>query len=118
MKELIRRLSKLGDSPSQYKLLSSETEQQKAVSEGHVPVCIGEEMERFEVRAELLGHPIFEKLLQRSAQEYGYEQQGVLRIPCSISLFERVLDYLMEFGDQQELPDEIEKEILRFSEDN
>lgn len=57
-----------------------------------MPVYVGEEMERFVVSAELLNHPIFVKLLNKSAQEYGYEQKGVLRIPCHVYLFERVLE--------------------------
>lgn len=57
-----------------------------------MPVFVGEEMERFIVSAELLNHPIFVTLLNKSAQEYGYEQKGVLRIPCHVFLFERVLE--------------------------
>jgi SAUR family protein len=64
------------------------------VPEGHVPVYVGDEMERFVVSAELLNHPIFVKLLNKSAQEYGYEQKGVLRIPCHVLVFERVLEAL------------------------
>ncbi|URE34546.1 SAUR family [Musa troglodytarum] len=48
-------------------------------------------MERFAVPAELLGRPAFLELLRRSAQEYGYEQRGVLRIPCPAPLFRRLL---------------------------
>lgn len=68
------------------------------VPEGHLPVYVGDEMERFVVSAELLNHPIFVKLLNKSAQEYGYEQKGVLRIPCHVFVFERVLEAL-RFGE-------------------
>ncbi|KFK35532.1 hypothetical protein AALP_AA4G002900 [Arabis alpina] len=101
MKQLIRRLSRVSDS-SQYSLLRSESQscrskKEKAksrVPEGHVPVYVGQEMERFVVSAELLNHPVFVALLKRSAQEYGYEQQGVLRIPCHVLVFERILESL------------------------
>ena len=113
MKKLIRRLSKVADS-SQYSLLrsamrraTSRTEsfrvklRRRAVEEetavvpsGHVPVYVGEEMERFVVSAELLNHPVFVELLEKSAQEYGYEQKGALRIPCHVLLFERLLEAL------------------------
>lgn len=104
MKKLMRRLSKVGDS-SQYCLLRSQStaarrpsesmrKRSGGVPEGHLPVYVGEEMERFIVSAELLNHPIFVMLLNKSAQEYGYEQQGVLRIPCHVFLFERVLETL------------------------
>lgn len=63
-------------------------------------------MERFVVSAEFLNHPVFVNLLNKSAQEYGYEQQGVLRIPCHVLVFERVLEALRlghASGDLQEL---------------
>lgn len=115
MKQLIRRLSRVADS-SQYTLLRSDSQSRRprradsfrsvataklrrsrartAVPEGHVPIYVGDEMERFVVSAELLNHPIFVKLLNKSAQEYGYEQKGVLRIPCHVFVFERVLEAL------------------------
>ncbi|XP_062115751.1 auxin-responsive protein SAUR71 [Humulus lupulus] len=120
MKHLIRRLSRVADS-SQYCLLrsdgsaaasatrrplrteslrvklrrrSSSTPAPAVVPEGHVPVYVGDEMERFVVSAELLNHPVFVELLDKSAQEYGYEQKGVLRIPCHVLVFERVLEAL------------------------
>lgn len=46
------------------------------------------------MNAELLNHPIFMKLLNISAEEYGYEQKGVLRIPCNVVVFEKVLEAL------------------------
>lgn len=68
-------------------------------------------MERFVVSARLLNHPVFMELLRRSAQEYGYEQQGVLRIPCRVVLFERVLELLKKGeGDEEEM-------VRLFSED-
>lgn len=100
---------------SQYYLLRSEsrTRRRQAVSfrrsggvpEGHLPVYVGEEMERFVVSAKLLNHPIFMKLLNKSAQEYGYEQKGVLRIPCHVFLFQRVLESLSINGGAEDSND-------------
>ncbi|XP_029124756.1 auxin-responsive protein SAUR71 isoform X1 [Cajanus cajan] len=112
MKHLIRRLSRVADSSAQYALLRSDSRRQHqqqrcrrapkirrsssaaVVPEGHVPIYVGDEMERFVVCAELLNHPVFVKLLNESAQEYGYEQKGVLRLPCCVLVFERVLHAL------------------------
>ncbi|KAG5241594.1 hypothetical protein OIU76_024766 [Salix suchowensis] len=127
MKQLIRRLSRFADS-SQYSLLRSNSQSTpstatahrgsggsrsahrrvagKTVPEGQVPVYVGDEMERFTVSAELLNHPIFIWLLNKSAQEYGYEQRGGLRIPCHVLVFERVIDSLRlghESGDLEDL---------------
>ncbi|KAG8379516.1 hypothetical protein BUALT_Bualt07G0096900 [Buddleja alternifolia] len=112
MKTLMRRLSKVADS-SQYSLLMSDSRPAQRnesfrkrpgdVLEGHLPVYVGDEMERFVVSAELLNHPIFVMLLNKSAQEYGYEQKGVLRIPCPVFLFERVLEALRVGGEARDL---------------
>ncbi|RWR81898.1 LOW QUALITY PROTEIN: auxin-responsive protein SAUR71-like protein [Cinnamomum micranthum f. kanehirae] len=66
----------------------------RKVPGGHLPVYVGEEMKRFVVKAKLLNHPMFKELLNQSANEYGYEQQGVLRFPCRVSVFEQVLEKL------------------------
>ncbi|CAJ2656992.1 unnamed protein product [Trifolium pratense] len=68
----------------------AESSENSHVPEGHVPVYVGEEMVRFVVHAEVLNHPVFVNLLNMSAQEYGY--QGVLRIPCRVVVFERILE--------------------------
>ncbi|KAL3851032.1 hypothetical protein ACJIZ3_012914 [Penstemon smallii] len=103
MKNLMRRLSKVADS-SQYCLLRPESYRKgSGVPEGHVPVYVGDEMERFVVNAELVNHPIFVKLLNKSAAEYGYEQKGVLRIPCHVYLFKRVLEAARTGADAREL---------------
>ncbi|XP_047329356.1 auxin-responsive protein SAUR71-like [Impatiens glandulifera] len=101
MKNLMRRFSRVMDS-SQYSLLQSSVDgavsvksrRSRPVPEGHVPLYVGEEMERFIISARLLNHPIFVKLLNKSAQEYGYDQEGALRIPCHVHVFERILEAL------------------------
>ncbi|KAK8705855.1 hypothetical protein V6N13_049441 [Hibiscus sabdariffa] len=131
MKQLIRRLTRVADSSSQYSLLRSGTtsstrhrtavvrraesfriavaslkkHSRRSVPEGHVPVYVGEEMERFVVNAELLNHPVFVSLLNKSAQEYGYDQKGVLHIPCHVLVFERVMEALRLGGESRDLQD-------------
>ncbi|CAI9786500.1 unnamed protein product [Fraxinus pennsylvanica] len=103
MKSLIRRLARVTDSSQHYLLLSesrtrhwryASLQKNNGVPEGHLPVYVGEEMERFVVSAKLLNHPIFVKLVNISAQEYGYGQKGVLRIPCNVFLFERAMEVI------------------------
>ncbi|KAE8733477.1 Auxin-responsive protein SAUR41 [Hibiscus syriacus] len=124
MKQLIRRLSRVADTSSQYRLLRSDRSNatrgsesfriavsfskkhgRRSVPEGHVPVYVGEEMERFVVSAELLNHPVFVGLLNKSAQEYGYEQKGVLHIPCHVLVFERVMEALRHGAESRDLQD-------------
>ncbi|CAN8305007.1 unnamed protein product [Cochlearia groenlandica] len=118
MKQLIRRLSRVADFSSEFSIRRSSTSFRNrrgghhrlhespppwsicsarrinTVPAGHVPVYVGDEMERFVVNAELLNHPVFVGLLNRSAQEYGYAQKGVLHIPCHVIVFERVVETL------------------------
>ncbi|XWS16078.1 hypothetical protein CRYUN_Cryun34aG0054700 [Craigia yunnanensis] len=107
MKKLMRRLSRVRVNHStQYSMLRSEspdlmepTKQRSDVPHGHFPVYVGIDQtttRRFIVSAEMLRHPIFVELLNRSAQEYGYEQRGVLRIPINVVVFERVLESLRQ----------------------
>ncbi|PHT95654.1 Auxin-responsive protein SAUR41 [Capsicum annuum] len=60
-------------------------------------------MERFIVSTELLNHSILVKLLNKSAQEFSYEQRGVLRISCHVLIFERVLEVLQLSDDLHDL---------------
>ncbi|XP_075482275.1 auxin-responsive protein SAUR71-like [Primulina tabacum] len=115
MKKLLRKLTRVADS-SHYSPLRAELREARhaesfrrrsggGVPEGHFPVYVGDEMERFVVSADFLNHPIFVTLLNKSAQEYGYEQKGVLRIPCHVFLFERVLEALHDGGEARDLTD-------------
>ncbi|XP_058744397.1 auxin-responsive protein SAUR71-like [Vicia villosa] len=108
MKQFIRKLSCISDSL----LRSNSTKPQRAesvhsdhVPEGHVPVYVGEEMQRFVLNAEILNHPVFMNLLNLSVQEYGYTHNGVLRIPCRVSVFEQVLEAVRLGRDPQIIRD-------------
>ncbi|CAD5175601.1 unnamed protein product [Musa acuminata subsp. burmannicoides] len=88
---MIRRLSRVASCPRYEALRKLGKGRRRGVAQGHVPVYVGEEMERFEVRAELLSRPVFVELLRLAAEEYGYHQCGALRIPCPVPLFRRLL---------------------------
>lgn len=122
MRQMIRRLSRVGDcsspsSPPPFspaprrggggggssgKRSSSAAAAHEGVPEGHVPVYVVGEgdggeaaaAERFVVRAELLGRPALAELLRRAAQEYGYARRGPIRIPCPAAAFRRLLGAL------------------------
>ncbi|XP_062227710.1 auxin-responsive protein SAUR71-like [Phragmites australis] len=117
MKRLLRRLSRVAAADAgAYQPLRTDAKAAASASlpggarrlccgarvpEGHVPVCVGEEggpVERYAVRAELLGRPAFAGLLRRAAQEYGYGHPGALRIPCPVSDFRALLLQLSSPG--------------------
>ncbi|CAN6573647.1 unnamed protein product [Malus baccata var. baccata] len=57
---------------------------------GYVPVCVGVDgdTKRFIVHTTLLRHTKFLELLSKSAEEYDFCNDGVLRIPCEAKDFE------------------------------
>lgn len=98
MRQLARRLSRVADSsassPAEEERRGGVNKAPRAYAAAAAePVHVGEvsdgEVERFLVRAELLGRPALAHLLGRAALEYGYDHHGPLRIPCSPAAFRR-----------------------------
>ncbi|KAF3333709.1 Auxin-responsive protein SAUR40 [Carex littledalei] len=50
-----------------------------------------ENVERFVVHRKFLSHPYFAMMLDLAAQEFGYREHGILRIPCDIAHFQFVV---------------------------
>ncbi|XP_034689262.1 auxin-responsive protein SAUR50-like [Vitis riparia] len=63
------------------------------VKEGHFAVIAvdGQEPKRFVVPLNFLTHPPFLRLLEQAAEEYGFDHEGALTIPCRPSELERLL---------------------------
>jgi SAUR family protein len=61
------------------------------VPKGFFTVCVGKEMERFVIPTEYLGHWAFEELLKEAEEEFGFQHEGALRIPCDVKAFEGIL---------------------------
>ncbi|XP_042493529.1 auxin-induced protein 6B-like [Macadamia integrifolia] len=64
------------------------------VPAGHVAVCVGSSCRRFVVRTTYLNHPVFKKLLVQAEEEFGFNNQGPLAIPCDEILFEEFIRFL------------------------
>ncbi|KAK7345528.1 hypothetical protein VNO77_16132 [Canavalia gladiata] len=62
--------------------------------EGHFVVLAknGEETKRFVVELHYLSEPAFLGLLERAKEEYGFNQKGVLVIPCHPQELEKILE--------------------------
>ncbi|PWA96237.1 small auxin-up RNA [Artemisia annua] len=61
------------------------------VPKGYVPISVGvndETTRRFIIHTSTLSHTDFVELLCRSAEEYGFSNDGVLRIPYEPRAFE------------------------------
>lgn len=61
------------------------------VPKGYLAVCVGEELQRFIIPTEYLGHSAFGILLREAEEEFGFQQEGILRIPCDVAVFETSL---------------------------
>jgi|UniRef100_A0A2N9IKH4 SAUR family protein len=59
---------------------------------GFFAVYVGEERQRFVVPTSFLSHPLFKMLLEKSYNEFGFEQSTGLVVPCSVSTFQEVIN--------------------------
>eukprot|EP01018_Ginkgo_biloba_P027678 Gb_29888 [translate_table: standard] len=70
----------------------SQTDGQNVLTpKGYFCVCVGNEKKRFFVPTLYLKHPLMRLLLEKSAEEFGMDQVGVLTIPCDVQSFQHVL---------------------------
>ncbi|KAK4386384.1 Acylphosphatase [Sesamum angolense] len=72
------------------------------VQEGHFAVLAVENEEekpmRFVVELGVLNNPAFLRLLKLAEEEYGFQQKGVLTIPCRPNELQRILQYKIRVG--------------------
>ncbi|CAO2208531.1 unnamed protein product [Urochloa humidicola] len=69
----------------------------KRIPKGYLPIVLvrddeGSEETRVLVRVEDLKEPCMAALLESAEQQFGYGQQGVLRVPCDAQRFEHVVN--------------------------
>jgi SAUR family protein len=74
----------------------SAAHQNDAVPKGFLAICVGKELKRFIIPTEYLGHQAFRILLQEAEEEFGFQQSGVLTIPCEVPVFEKILKVVEE----------------------
>ncbi|XP_021744128.1 uncharacterized protein LOC110710172 [Chenopodium quinoa] len=80
-----------------------------AVPKGFLAVQVGEEMKRFVIPTKYLSHQAFSVLLKEAEEEFGYQKEGVLKIPCEVEVFENILKAVEEKNSSQA------KQSLKFS---
>ncbi|RRT81940.1 hypothetical protein B296_00012533 [Ensete ventricosum] len=62
-----------------------------AVPKGCMAVYVGAEMRRFVIPTSYLRLPLFQVLMESTADEFGFDQVGGLRIPCDEEDFTELL---------------------------
>ncbi|PUZ75638.1 hypothetical protein GQ55_1G202500 [Panicum hallii var. hallii] len=79
LKQIVRRCSSLG------------RRQQDVVPRGHFPVYVGESRCRFVVPIACLEHPQFLVLLRMAEEEFGFDHDAAITLPCDEAVFEALL---------------------------
>ncbi|WOL15358.1 hypothetical protein Cni_G24139 [Canna indica] len=93
----IRKKEKMTDQSRMLdRLLSRRKEEwsEDKIRKGYVPMLVGEEEERVLVHVKVLGDPRFAALMEMAAGEFGYKQEGIIRMPCNAKDFQRVVDVI------------------------
>ncbi|CAO2176881.1 unnamed protein product [Urochloa humidicola] len=78
--------------------VSSVTRDDKRIPKGYLPIVLvrddkaGNEETRVLVRVKDLKEPCMAELLELAEKQFGYGQQGVLRVPCDEQRFDHVIN--------------------------
>ncbi|KAF9599923.1 hypothetical protein IFM89_001869 [Coptis chinensis] len=75
------------------KKLETEFRRKKA-PKGHFVVYVGSDMRRYVVPMFYLKNSLFQQLLDKAAEEYGFDSQSSIVLPCDESNFERLMAFL------------------------
>nr|GMD37109.1 auxin-responsive protein SAUR72-like [Ipomoea batatas] len=56
-------------------------------------ICVEKsgEVKRFVIPTEYLAHDLFGVLLREAEEEFGFQTEGILKIPCEFAVFEKIL---------------------------
>ncbi|KAI4321641.1 hypothetical protein MLD38_035002 [Melastoma candidum] len=65
------------------------------VPKGHFPVYVGESRTRYVVPIELLTYPEFQDLLRLAEEEFGFDHDMGLTIPCQEVVFQSLLTSML-----------------------
>ncbi|KAJ8631535.1 hypothetical protein MRB53_024858 [Persea americana] len=84
LKQILKRCSSLGKKQGHG---SDEQGLPLDVPKGHFAVYVGEKRSRFIVPISYLSHPEFQSLLQRAEEEFGFDHDMGLTIPCEEVVF-------------------------------
>ncbi|KAI4389962.1 hypothetical protein MLD38_002124 [Melastoma candidum] len=90
IKQILRRCSSLGRRNHQQGggPCSHDHEGPCDVPKGHFVVYVGEARVRHVVPIDILSHPKFQHLLQRAEEEFGFDHDMGLTIPCDEDVFQ------------------------------
>ncbi|KAH1064744.1 hypothetical protein J1N35_029731 [Gossypium stocksii] len=71
-----------------------EVDKRNRAPKGHFVVYVGTEMTRFVIPTSFLNNPVFQQLLDKAAEEYGFNNQNRIVLPCDEFTFQSLTKYL------------------------
>ncbi|KAL2541081.1 SAUR-like auxin-responsive protein family [Abeliophyllum distichum] len=104
LKIVVEKLLSSKKSPSEqveaYEEINESLNVPDDVKEGHFAVIAvdDDELKRFIIPLCFLTHPSFLRLLEQAAEEYGFDHEGALTIPCRPSKIEQILAGTVKWG--------------------
>ncbi|KAK1422061.1 hypothetical protein QVD17_24925 [Tagetes erecta] len=86
--------------------ISSQGEEVDVVKKGYLAVWVGRDdqdgMKKFVIPTDYLAHQAFSVLLRDAEEEFGFQQEGILKIPCDVPLFEEILRMLSDNNNKKQ----------------
>ncbi|XP_057788572.1 auxin-responsive protein SAUR50-like [Salvia miltiorrhiza] len=89
LKQILKKCSSLGKRHGY-----DEEELPVDVPKGHFAVYVGENRSRYIVPISFLAHPDFQRLLSRAEEEFGFDHEMGLTIPCEEVVFRSLTSML------------------------
>ncbi|GMY05599.1 Auxin-induced protein 15A [Fagus crenata] len=91
LKQILKRCSSLGKKNNGY---DNEDDLPLDVPKGHFAVYVGEKRSRYIVPISFLTHPEFQCLLRQAEEEFGFDHDMGLTIPCEEVVFRSLTSML------------------------
>ncbi|MCD7456251.1 Auxin-responsive protein saur50 [Datura stramonium] len=95
MKQILRRCSSLGKKNNSYDDDDDENGLPIDVPKGHFAVYVGENRRRYIVPISFLSYPQFQCLLQRAEEEFGFDHDMGITIPCEEVVFQSLTSSML-----------------------
>lgn len=88
--------SKLRRGENASRLLVDEARAELEIPKKHFVVCVGANSRQYVVPLSYLSIPAFRALMDASFEQFGYQKDGPMQLPCEEAAFEELLENLKQ----------------------
>ncbi|KAK5824866.1 hypothetical protein PVK06_019652 [Gossypium arboreum] len=85
------------------------------VPKGYLAVYVGPELRRFIIPTSYLSHPVFTILLEKAEEEFGYDHNGGLTLPCEIETFKYLLKCIENHPNNHPVGSSVSEQVFHLS---